>query len=102
MLQYLPSVIVSLCIGLLLGWIASIAIKSAARALGCLGAVLFILVQVLVYFGVVQWDWAAFLQQLWPVAGAATGVLELGWHVFAYNISLAVGMVIGLLYGIRH
>ena len=69
--SYVVSIIVSAALGILLGWLAVLALKSAARALGCLVVVLFIAVQILGYYGLVEWDWAAFFEHLNQFAGIA-------------------------------
>ncbi len=99
--SYVVSIIVSAALGILLGWLAVLALKSAARALGCLVVVLFIAVQILGYYGLVEWDWAAFFEHLKPVPGLAGDALQTGVSALAYNLPMAVGFLLGLLLGIR-
>ena len=101
MVNYAIPIVVTFVVGLLLGWLASLAVKSAARALGCLAAVLFVAIQVLGYYGLIDWDWVAFLGQLRPLRGLAGQALESGWDALTCNLPLAVGFLVGLLLGFR-
>ena len=101
MLALLVPIVVRSAIGLLLGWIAALAVKAAARTLGCLVVVLFVLIQVLAYYGIGQWNWAASLQQLRPWAGVAEHAVESGLTALTYNLPLSLGFLLGLVLGMR-
>ena len=101
MLNYIIPIIVSGAIGLLLGWLSAVALKSAARALGCLVVLLFLAIQVLSYYGLIQWDWAAFFQNIRPLQHLASDAVGSSLHALTCNLPLSVGFLIGLLGGIR-
>ena len=101
MASYAISIIINFGIGSLLGWLGAVAVRSAARALGCLVVILFVLIQILGYYDLIHWDWGAFLTQLRPLRGLAGEALESGWQVLTYNLPLAVGFLVGLVLGVR-
>lgn len=101
MFERLLTVIASLLIGILVGWLAALAIKHAAKALGCLVAILFVLIQVLAYFGVVHWDWAQFFYQARPLGKVATGAWQDLAKLLTYNIPFTLGGLIGFIAGFR-
>lgn len=92
---------VSFLIGLLLGWLAALAVTAAARALGCLVVIVFVLIQLLGYYGIIDWNWTFIIDQLRPWAGMATEQLESGVNIMTYNLAMSVGFLAGLLLGIR-
>ena len=88
-------------IGLVLGWIASLAINATARALGCLIVIVFLLIQILGYREILHWDWASLLSQIQPWAGVITDRLAPSLNAFTYNLPLSAGFLVGLLVGMR-
>jgi len=88
-------------IGLVLGWIASLAINAAARVLGCLVVIVFVLIQILGYREILHWDWASLLSQIQPWADILADKLGPSLNVFTYNLPLSAGFLVGLLVGVR-
>lgn len=99
--NYLITIIVSSIGGVLLGWLAALAIKSAARTLGCLVVVVFIAIQILGYYNLMQWNWLEFFESMHPLFGVAKDALKSGVSAATCNLPLSVGFLIGLLLGIR-
>ncbi len=88
-------------LGGLLGYAVGIAFKSAAKTLGCLLGVVFILLQVLAYYGIVQVDWSQFLHHAHPATKLAETGLERLWHILTYNLPFAGGFAAGFALAFR-
>jgi len=101
MLEHLVPAVVSLLIGILVGWLTALAIKSAARTLGCLLAALFVLLQVLAYYGLMEWDWLQFIHQARPLGKIATGAFRDLATLLTYNVPFAIGSLVGFIAGFR-
>ncbi len=101
MFELVLSGTVSLLLGILVGWLAAIVIKHAAKALGCLLAILFVLLQVLAYYGVVHWNWTEFIEQIRPLDDVAAGAWQDLVKVVTYNISFTVGSLVGFIVSFR-
>ncbi len=97
----LITIAVSLMIGLVLGWLAALAINAAARTLGCLVVVVFVLIQILGYHEILHWNWAALLELIRPWTGVITDRLTPSLNAFTYNLPLSAGFLVGLLLGMR-
>ncbi len=91
----------NLLIGLLLGWLVAHALKTAAKTLGCLLVVLFAALQVAAYFGVIDLNWARFVQQTVPLGEVASGALKSLSQILTHNVPLAAGAVVGFILGFR-
>ena len=101
MLEYLVPVVGSFFGGGLVGWLAAVAIKSAAKTLGCLLAILFVLLQVVAYYGIVHWNWVEFLDQARPLGKLAAGTFPDLVKLLTYNIPFTVGGLMGFIVGFR-
>jgi uncharacterized membrane protein (Fun14 family) len=91
----------ALGLGGLLGYAVGIAFRSAAKTLGCLLGVLFILLQVLAYYHVVHLDWAAIVHQAQPAGHMAETALEKFWRILTYNIPFGGGFAVGAVWALR-
>jgi uncharacterized membrane protein (Fun14 family) len=78
-----------------------IAFKSAAKTLGCLLGVVFILLQVLAYYGIVHLDWGQLMHHAQPAAKLAETGLEKLWHILTYNLPFAGGFAAGFALAFR-
>ena len=88
-------------LGGLMGYAVGIAFKSAAKALGCLLGVLFILLQVLAYYGIVQVDWTAVAHHAQPATKVAETAFDKLWHIMTYNLPFAGGFAAGAALALR-
>jgi uncharacterized membrane protein (Fun14 family) len=88
-------------LGGLLGYAVGLAFRSAAKVLGCLLGLLFILLQVLAYYGIVHVDWTQFAHHAQPAEHLAETGLEKLWHVMTYNLPFGGGFAAGLALALR-
>jgi len=88
-------------LGGLLGYGVGLAFKSAAKTLGCLLGVLFILLQVLAYYGIVHVNWSAVMHHAQPATQVAETALQKLWHIMTYNLPFAGGFVAGAVLALR-
>ncbi len=98
---HLTVIAISFIIGAVLGWLTSLAINAAARTLGCLIVIAFVLIQVFGYHEILHWNWTALLELIRPWAGVITDRLAPSFNAFTYNLPLSAGFLIGLLVGMR-
>ena len=98
---HLTVIAISFIIGAVLGWLTSLAINAAARTLGCLIVIVFVLIQILGYHEILHWDWTTLLALIRPWAGIVTDRLAPSLNAFTYNLPLSAGFLIGLLVGMR-
>jgi uncharacterized membrane protein (Fun14 family) len=91
----------SLGIGGLLGYAVGLAFKSAAKALGCLLGLLFILLQVLAYYHFISIDWTQFAHHAEPAKHLAETGLDKFWHVATFNLPFGGGFAAGLALALR-
>ena len=98
---HLTVIAISFIIGAVLGWLTSLAINAAARTLGCLIVIVFVLIQILGYHEILHWDWTALLELIRPWAGVLADRLAPSFNAFTYNLPLSAGFLIGLLVGMR-
>jgi len=90
------------CLGLggLLGWSAAYFIKSVGRVVGCIVGALFILLQVLAYYGLAEIHWER-VAQVAPPAEVASGALHFLWKILTYNLPFTGGFAAGFWRGWR-
>lgn len=101
-MNWFPPVMLTLGLGGFLGWAAATFIKATGRLIGCVIGLVFILMQVLAYYGIAQWHWDAIARAAAPLAHTAhhsTGVL---WKILTYNLPFTGGFGAGFWWGIRH
>jgi len=92
----------TLGVGGLLGYGAGTAIKSVSRMLGCMLGVVFILMQVLAYYGLAQWHWDRIGDLIsGPGAHAAHAAGGWLWKVLTYNLPFAGGFGAGFYLAMR-
>ncbi len=101
MLEHLIPGLGVLGLGGLLGYAVALAFREAARVLGCLLGVLFILLQVLAYYGIVHLDWGQILHHAEPATKMAGSALEKFWKIITYNLPFGGGFAGGFYLGFR-
>ena len=99
--SYLPF-LGTLGLGGFLGWATATFIKTTARLVGCVLGLVFILMQVLAYYGIAQWHWEAISHATAPLAHAAQHNSGTLWKILTYNLPFAGGFGAGFWWGIRH
>jgi uncharacterized membrane protein (Fun14 family) len=88
-------------LGGLLGYAVGLAFKSAAKALGCLLGLVFILLQVLAYYHVISLDWTQLAHHAQPAQHFAESGLDKLWHIATYNLPFGGGFAAGLALALR-
>lgn len=90
----------TLGLGGVLGWSAAHALKTVGKMLGCLLGIVFILLQVLAYYGIaeIHWDKAA---QAAPATKIASEGFRVLWKVLTYNLPFTGGFGAGFWLGIK-
>ena len=92
----LTAILSTLGVGGLLGYGAGVAIRSVTRLVGCLIGVVFILMQVLAYYGLAQWHWDKIGELITgPGASAAHGASSALWKILTYNLPFSGGFAAG-------
>ena len=99
-IEHLAPSAVSLGCGGLVGWVAARIIRQTGRTLGCLVAVIFVLMQILAYYGIVRWTWADLLDYAELLEEAAI-ITATRLRILTYNVPFTLGGLLGFLYGIR-
>jgi uncharacterized membrane protein (Fun14 family) len=98
----LSLVISTLGVGGLFGWFTGIAVKTMSRLLGCLLGLLFILMQLLAYYGLAEWHWDAISEFITgPAATAADAASAKLWRILTYNLPFTGGFATGFYIGLR-
>ena len=76
----LPAIISTLGVGGLLGYGAGLVVRSVTRLVGCMLGVVFILMQVLAYYGLAEWHWDRIADLITgPGASAAPAYIQPGY-----------------------
>ncbi len=98
----LGTVLSTLGVGGLLGYGAGIAIKTVTRLVGCMIGVIFILMQVLAYYGIAEWHWDRVADVVTgPGASAAHSAGSALWKILTYNLPFGGGFAAGFYLGMR-
>lgn len=92
----------TLGIGGLLGWAAATFIKTTARLVGCVIGLVFVLMQVLAYYGIAQWHWEALAHAAGPLSHAVHAGGGTLWKILTYNLPFTGGFGAGFWWGLRH
>ena len=100
-MQVILPIVATLGIGGILGWSAAHALKTVGRMLGCLLGLVFILAQVLAYYGIAEWHWDLLHKAVGPATHAAKASGGLLWKILTYNLPFAGGFAAGFWWGIR-
>ena len=98
----LTAVLGTLGVGGLLGYWAGTAVKTISKLVGCGLGVLFILMQILAYYGLAEWHWDRIADAITgPGASAADAASGWLWTVMTYNLPFAGGFGAGFFLAIR-
>lgn len=85
----------TLGVGGFLGWAAANFIKTAGRIIGCLVGLVFVLMQVLAYYGIAEWHWDTLAPVVEGVSGAAKSSGGTLWKILTYNLPFSGGFGAG-------
>ncbi len=99
-MHLLLSVLGTLGIGGLLGWGAAHALRTVGRMLGCLLGVVFILAQVLAYYGIAEIHWDKVAQAA-PSTDVASHGFRALWKIMTYNLPFTGGFGAGFWLGMK-
>jgi len=91
----------TLGLGGLLGWAAGNFVRTTARLIGCLLGLVFILMQILAYYGIAEWHWEILQKAVVPAQQAAKAGGSLLWKIMTYNLPFAGGFATGFWLGVR-
>lgn len=91
-----------LTLGGILGYSAATFLKSVTKIVGCLIGIVFVLLQVLAYYGFAHWDWGAVREAAGPASDAAKSGCSVLWKVITYNFPFTGGFAGGFWYGWKH
>jgi uncharacterized membrane protein (Fun14 family) len=97
-LDRLIPIVALLGFGGLLGWSAAHFLKTAGRLVGCACGALFILLQVLAYYGLAEIHWDK-IARVAPPAEVASGALRFFWKILTYNLPFTGGFTVGFWRG---
>ncbi len=98
----LPAIISTLGVGGLLGYGAGLVVRSVTRLVGCMLGVVFILMQVLAYYGLAEWHWDRIADLITgPGASAARGVSAALWKILTYNLPFTGGFAAGFYLALK-
>jgi uncharacterized membrane protein (Fun14 family) len=101
-MQFLLPFVSVLGFGGLLGYGAAVFLKSVTRMVGCVIGIVFILMQLLAYYGFAEWQWEAIGQAADPAATAARSGFSVLWRIMTYNLPFTGGFAGGFWYGWKH
>ena len=92
----------TLGIGGFLGWADATFLKTTARLVGCVIGLVFILMQVLAYYGIAQWHWDVIGHAAEPLGHAAKAGAPVIWKILTYNLPFTGGFAAGFWWGVKH
>ncbi len=102
MMNFLGPVLGTLGIGGAIGYAAGLAVKSFGKLIGCALGIVFILMQLLAYYGIAEWHWDAIANTVaGPGAEAARTAAGALWKVLSYNLPFTGGFAGGFYLGLR-
>ena len=96
------AILSTLGFGGLLGFVSGMAVRTLGRMVGCMLGVIFILMQLMAYYGLAEWHWnriADFVTG--PAATAAEAATGALWKILTYNLPLTGGFTAGFYLGLR-
>jgi uncharacterized membrane protein (Fun14 family) len=89
-------------VGGVFGFFAGMAVRQLSRMAGCMLGIVFILMQLLAYYGLAEWHWNRIADFVMgpaaTAAGSATGGL---WKILTYNFPFTSGFAAGFYLGLR-
>lgn len=92
----------ALGIGGILGYASASFVKMATRVVAIIIGFIFIVIQVLAYYGIMEWHWDV-VQNLMPSAStAAKSGFSVLWKILIYNLPFTGGFGAGFWYGWKH
>jgi uncharacterized membrane protein (Fun14 family) len=92
----------ALGIGGILGYAAASFVKTATRVVAIIVGFIFIVIQVLAYYGIIEVHWDA-MQSLMPSAStAAKSGFSALWKILVFNLPFTGGFGAGFWYGWKH
>lgn len=101
MIDSLWPVVGSLGLGGLLGWASASFLRTTARMVGCILGLVFILMQVLAYYGIAEWHWDLLQKAVAPAEHAARHSASLLWKILTYNLPFGGGFAAGFWMGMK-
>ncbi|MCE5236873.1 FUN14 domain-containing protein [bacterium] len=101
-MEVLIPIIGTLGVGGFLGWAAASFLKTTGRLIGCAIGLVFILMQVLAYYGIAQWHWDAIGHAVGGVGHAAQAGGKVLWKIMTYNLPFTGGFGAGFWWGMKH
>ncbi|MFP3904955.1 MAG: FUN14 domain-containing protein [Armatimonadota bacterium] len=101
-MNYLIPIAGILTLGGILGYSAATFLKTVSKVTGCLIGVVFVLMQLLAYTGVVEWHWEVLQQYFGPAGEAVQSGASTLWKILTYNLPFTGGFGAGFWYGWRH
>ncbi len=98
----ISAILSTLGVGGVLGFLAGMACKTLGRLAGCALGVVFILMQLLAYYGFAEWHWNRIAEFITgPAATAAEVATQRLWKILTYNLPFAGGFTAGFYLGLR-
>lgn len=98
----LTTVLSTLGVGGLFGYGAGVAVRSVTRIVGCMIGVLFILMQMLAYYGFAEWHWGHIAEFVTGPGASAAGSLGAAlWKILTYNLPFTGGFAAGFWLAMR-
>ncbi len=101
-MQFLLPFVGVLGLGGVLGYGAATFLKTVTKLVGCIIGILFILMQLLAYYGFAEWHWDALGHAAGPASAAAKSGFSVLWKVLTYNLPFTGGFATGFWYGWKH
>ena len=102
MTDVLGALLGSLGVGGVIGYAAGVAVKSIGKLIGCALGIVFILMQLLAYYGIAEWHWDAIGNTIaGPGADAARTATGALWKVLTYNLPFTGGFAAGFFLALR-
>lgn len=89
-------------LGGILGYGSATFLKTVTKLVGCIIGIIFILMQLLAYYGFAQWNWGALQEACGPAGQVAQSGACILWKILIYNLPFTGGFALGFRYGWKH
>lgn len=89
-------------LGGILGYGVASFLKTVTKLVGCIIGIIFILMQLLAYYGFAEWHWGAMQEAAGPAGEAAKTGFSVLWKILTYNLPFTGGFALGFRYGWKH